>query len=55
MNESLLSTTTDTSIVSKETEINSSYESQTSRETDLKNHIISAISLSLNDIINFSR
>ena len=52
MNESLLSTNTDTSIVSKETEINSSYESQTSRETDLKNHIINSIALSLNDIIN---
>lgn len=51
MDESLLSNTTDTSIVSRETEINSSYESQTSRETDLKNHIINAISISLNDIL----
>lgn len=51
MDESLLSNTTDTSIVSRETEINSSYESQTSRETDLKNHIINSISISLNDII----
>ena len=52
MNESLLSNTTDNSIVSRETEINSSYESQTSKETDLKNHIINSISLSLKDIIN---
>ena len=52
MNESLLSNTTDNSTVSRETEVNSSYESQTSEETDLKNHIISSISLSLNDIIN---
>ena len=53
MNESsLLSSTTDNSIVSKETEINSSYESQTSKETDLNNRIINAISLSLKDIIN---
>ena len=51
MNESLLSNTTDNSIVSRETEINSSYESQTSKETDLKNHIINSISLSLKDII----
>ena len=51
MNESLLSSTTDTSIVSRETEINSSYESQTSKETDLKNHIINSIVLSLKDII----
>ena len=51
MDESLLSNTTDTSIVSRETEINSSYESQTSRETDLKNHIINSISISLNDIL----
>ena len=52
MNESLLSNTTDTSIVSRETEVNSSYESQTSRETDLKNHIIDSIALNLKDIIN---
>ena len=53
MNESLLSNnTTDTSIVSRETEVNSSYESQTSRETDLKNHIIDSIALNLRDIIN---
>ena len=52
MNESLLSNTTDTSNVSRETEVNSSYESQTSRETDLKNHIIDAIALNLKDIIN---
>ena len=52
MNESLLSNTTDNSIISRETEINSSYESQTSKETDLKNHIINSISLSLKDIIN---
>ena len=53
MNESsLLSNTTDNSIVSKETEINSSYESQTSKETDLINTIINSISLSLKDIIN---
>ncbi len=52
MNESLLSNnTTDNSIVSKETEVNSSYESQTSVMTDLKNQIINSISLSLNDII----
>ena len=52
MNESLLSNITDSSIVSKETEINSSYESQTSKEIDLENHIINSISLSLKDIIN---
>ena len=52
MNESLLSNTTDNSIASRETEINSSYESQTSKQTDLKNHIINSISLSLKDIIN---
>ena len=53
MNESsLLTNTTDNSIISKETEINSSYESQTSKETDLNNHIINSISLSLKDIIN---
>ena len=54
MNGSLLSitsNTTDNSIASKETEVNSSYESQTTKETDLKNHIIKSISLSLNDII----
>ena len=51
MNESLLSNTADTSIVSRETEINSSYESQTSKETDLKNQIINSISLNLKDII----
>lgn len=51
MNESLLSNITDSSIVSKETEINSSYESQTSKEIDLKIHIINSISLSLKDII----
>ena len=53
MNESsLLINTSDTSIVSRETEVNSSYESITSKETDLKNHIIKSISLSLKDIIN---
>ena len=52
MNASLLSNTTDNSIASRETEINSSYESQTSKQTDLKNHIINSISLSLKDIIN---
>lgn len=52
MNESLLSNnTTDNSIVSKETEVNSSYESQTSEMTDLKNQIINSISLSLKEII----
>ena len=52
MNESsILSNTSDASIVSRETEVNSSYESQTSKETDLKNHIINSISLSLKDII----
>ena len=51
MNESLLSNTTDNSIISRETEVNSSYESQTSKETELKNHIINSISLSLKDII----
>ena len=52
MEESLLSNNTnDNSIVSKETEVNSSYESQTSAMTDLKNQIINSISLSLNDII----
>lgn len=52
MNESLLSYTTDNSIVSKETEVNSSYESQTSKETDLINHIINSIALNLKDLIN---
>ena len=52
MNESLLSYTTDNSIVSKETEINSSYESQTSKETDLINHIINSIALNLKDLIS---
>ena len=52
MNESLLSNITDSSIVSKETEVNSSYESQTSKETDLKIQIINSISLNLKDIIN---
>ncbi len=51
MNESLLSNMTDNSIISKETEVNSSYESQTSKETDLKIHIINSISLNLQDII----
>ena len=52
MNESLLSNITDSSIASKETEVNSSYESQTSKETDLKIQIINSISLNLKDIIN---
>ena len=52
MNESLLSNQTDNSIVSRETEINSSYESQTTKETDLKIKIIKSIALSLKDIIN---
>ena len=52
MNESLLSNQTDNSIVSRETEINSSYESQTTKETDLKIKIINSIALSLKDIIN---
>lgn len=52
MNESLLSNNTiDNSIASKETEINSSYESQTSKTIDLNNQIINSISLSLNKII----
>ena len=56
MNESFLSNnTTDNSIVSKETEINSSYESQTSAMTDLKNQIINSISLSLNKIIKSNK
>ena len=53
MNESsLLTNTTDNSIISKETDFNSSYESQSSKEADLNNHIINSISLSLKDIIN---
>ena len=52
MNESLLSNITDNSIASRDTEVNSSYESQTSKEIDLENHIINSISLSLKDIIN---
>ena len=52
MNESLLSNSTNTSIVSRETDANSSCESQTSRETNLKNHIINSIALNLKDIIN---
>lgn len=52
MNESLSSNNTiDNSIASKETEINSSYESQTSKTIDLNNQIINSISLSLNKII----
>ena len=51
MDESLLSNTTDYSITSNETEINSSYESQTSKETDLKNQIINSISSILDNII----
>ena len=52
MNESLSSNNTiDNSIASKETEINSSYESQTSKTIDLNNEIINSISLSLNKII----
>ena len=53
MNESsLLIKSIDNSIVSKETDINSSYESQTSKEIDLNNGIINVISLDLKDIIN---
>ena len=37
---------------SRETETNSSYKSQTSKETDLKIQIINSISLNLNEIIN---
>ncbi len=52
MNESLLSnSTTDNSTISKESEINSSYESQTSVNADLTDKIIDSISLSLNEII----
>ena len=52
MDESLVSnSTTDNSTISKENEINSSYEIQTSATTDLTNRIIDSISLSLNEII----
>ena len=51
MDESSLSNITDNSILSKETEFNSSYESNSSKELDLKNQIINSISLSLNDLI----
>ena len=52
MNESLLSNITDSSIASRDTEVNSSYESQTTQENDLNNHIIKSICLNLSDIIN---
>ena len=51
MDESSLSNITDNSILSKETEFNSSYESNSSKELDLKNQIINSISLSLNELI----
>ena len=52
MDESLLSnSTTDNSTISKDNEINSSYESQASAKIDLTNKIIDSISLSLNEII----
>ena len=51
MDDSSLSNITDNSILSKETEFNSSYESNSSKELDLKNQIINSISLSLNDLI----
>jgi hypothetical protein len=51
MDESSLSSITDNSILSKETEFNSSYESNSSKEVDLKNQIINSISLSLNELI----
>ena len=51
MDESSLSNITDNSILSKETEFNSSYESNSSKEVDLKNQIINSISLSLNELI----
>ena len=51
MDESSLSNITDNSILSKETEFNSSYESNSSKQVDLKNQIINSISLSLNELI----
>ena len=51
MDESSLSSITDNSILSKETEFNSSYESNSSKDLDLKNQIINSISLSLNELI----
>lgn len=51
MDESSLSNITDNSILSKETEFNSSYESNSSKEVDLKNQIINSISLNLNELI----
>ena len=51
MDDSSLSNITDNSILSKETEFNSSYESNSSKEVDLKNQIINSISLSLNELI----
>ena len=47
MNESLLSNNTDSSIASRDTEVNSSYESQTTQENDLNNHIIKSICLEI--------
>ena len=51
MDETSLSNLTDNSILSKETEFNSSYESNSSKEVDLKNQIINSISLSLDELI----
>ena len=51
MDETSLSNITDNSILSKETEFNSSYESNSSKEVDLKNQIINSISLSLDELI----
>jgi len=55
MDESSLSNITDNSILSRETEFNSSYESNSSKELDLKNQIINSISLSLNELIKTNK
>ena len=56
MDESLLSnSTTDNSTISKENEVDSSFESQSSTKTDLTNKIIDSISLSLNKIIKSNK
>lgn len=52
MNESLNSNMTDNSINSKETEISSSFESQTSKTIKLNDQIIYSIVLNLKDILD---
>lgn len=51
MEESLLNNESNTQMASKETQASLSYENQASKEADLKEHIINAISLNLMEII----